>query len=311
MMATEAPHACAGPRVEPPNNPPRVSIGVPVYNGERFLSQTLDSLVAQTFRDFEVILSDNASTDATARICHEYVEKDPRFRYVCNPHNIGSTRNFNQTVALATAPYFKSANADDLCEPELVAQCVAVLDTHPEVVLCYGRATLIDETGQRRAPYDDNLNVRQSRATDRFWAVWKQLRMMNILQGVMRTEALRRTGLLGPYIGSDMVLAAELSLYGQFFELPDRLFHRRIHAGAFSSQTSTASQQSFVNPQRRARHTFYRWRHHFEHYRAVLRSPLPATDKARLVAGLTRLGLLHWRALLGELVEPLAQRRQS
>lgn len=108
-----------------------------------------------------------------------------------------------------------------------------------------------------------------------------------------------------------MVLAAELSLYGQFFELPGRLFYCRIHERACSSLKSTESQQTFVGPRRRTRYSCYRWRHHLEHHRAVLWSPLSPGDKARVTARLLRLALYHWRALLGELLEPLAHRRQS
>ena len=77
---------------------PRVSVGVPVYNGERFIRQTLDSLVDQSFKDLEIVISDNASTDGTAAICEEYARRDDRIRYVRNERNVGLAKNFNRVV---------------------------------------------------------------------------------------------------------------------------------------------------------------------------------------------------------------------
>lgn len=282
------------------NGAARVSIGLPVYNGERFVAATLDSIVAQTFEGWELIISDNASSDRTAAICQEYAQRDPRIRYVRNERNIGSTRNFNQTVQLASAPYFKLANADDLCEPELVERCVEVLDRRPEVALCYGRTALIDEDGQYLGPFEDGLDLRAMRARERFWMALERTRLVNVIQGVMRTDVVRRTARLGPYIGSDVVLVAELVLHGQFYELPDVLFYRRIHRGAYSTLT-LADRQGFVDPAKRGKRFFYLWRHHLEYHRAVLRAPLSPGEKARLTLGLLRLAVTNRWDLLGEL----------
>src|SRR5438128_3187989 len=110
---------------------PSVSLGLPVFNGEAFLVQVLESILAQTYGDFELIISDNASTDATPDICRVYAARDPRIRYVRNATNVGAARNFNRVFQLSTGEYYKLANADDVCAPTLVERCVAVLDTHP------------------------------------------------------------------------------------------------------------------------------------------------------------------------------------
>ena len=112
---------------------PRVSVGMRVYNGERFLRPAIESVLAQTDTDFELIISDNASTDATSEICRAYAARDPRIRYVRNATNIGAVRNFNRAFQLSTAEYYKLANADDVCAPTLMERCAAVLDTHPAV----------------------------------------------------------------------------------------------------------------------------------------------------------------------------------
>lgn len=158
---------------------PRVSVGMPVYNGERFVGQALDSLVAQSFTDLEIVISDNASDDGTAAICAEYVRRDARVRYVRSAHNVGLAKNFERVVALSAGHYFKLANADDLCSPDLVARCVEVLDRDPEVVLCYGKTTLIDGEGQTLRPYEDRLGLRSASVAERFRQVLDRVGLVN------------------------------------------------------------------------------------------------------------------------------------
>jgi glycosyltransferase involved in cell wall biosynthesis len=269
---------------------PRVSVGVPVYNGEAFLRQTLDSLLAQTFRDFELIIADNASTDGTAAICQEYAGRDSRIRYVRNEVNIGANPNFNRLVALARAPYFKLANADDLCHPELLARCVSVLDHHPEAVLCYARAQLIDEQGHVIRDHDDNLDLRSSRASDRFRAVFERLGLVNVHQGVIRTDVLRKVPRMAAYPGADGHLVAELALHGEFYEVPDRLFFRRMHTGASSGLTTLEEVQALVDPSRTAP-SFLTVHAHIAYLTALVRAPLSLHE---------RLAVTHWviRSLL-------------
>src|SRR6185369_4346332 len=107
---------------------PSVSIGLPVYNGVNYLRQALDSLLAQTFGDWELILSDNGSTDATESICREFAARDGRIRYLREPVNRGATWNFNRVFELSRAPLFRWAAHDDVCSPELLERCVAALE---------------------------------------------------------------------------------------------------------------------------------------------------------------------------------------
>jgi len=128
---------------------PRVSIGLPVYNGEDYLAEAVDSILAQTFEAFELILSDNASTDATEEICRGYETQDPRVRYFRSPTNRGAAWNYNNTVHMAnSSEYFKWAAHDDTCAPEYLRKCVEVLDRDPEVVLCHTTTIDIDAQGQ-------------------------------------------------------------------------------------------------------------------------------------------------------------------
>lgn len=281
----------------------RVTIGVPVYNGEPFIGEALESIAAQTFEDYEVIISDNASEDGTEGVCRAYAARDSRVRYVRNERNIGLARNFQQLVRLASSEYFKLANADDVSDPRLVGECVAVLDAHPEVVLAYGKTVLIDHEGKPLRPYHDGLDLREPRATVRFRAVAERAGLVNLLQGVIRTAALRRTGLLGTFTASDMILVAELSLYGQFYELPEVLFYRRLHPAALSSVTSAEGLQGVWDPLKRKAERLIAWRHYGATVRAVACAPIAATEKLALFGWLLREAAIGRRRLLLELLE--------
>ena len=127
---------------------PRVSIGVPVYNGERFIRQSVESLLAQTYGDFELVITDNASTDGTEEVCRELVKKDKRVRYVRNEKNLGGPGNFRRVFALCSGEFHKWSTADDYWDPTVIEKCVAVLDREPDVVLCYPKSNLVDASGR-------------------------------------------------------------------------------------------------------------------------------------------------------------------
>lgn len=230
------------------NVSPKLSIGLPVYNGERFLPQALESLLAQTFGDFEIVIGDNASTDSTQAICLDYVRRDPRIRYVRHEHNLGAVANFNRVFELstATAPLFKWAAHDDLHRETYLESCVMLLDGHPDVVLSHSGTTFIDEysvpfpfdretgnyldpiTGIRQKPDSTEVSDHASPVT-RFWQVLVGARWGTHSFGVIRREALRRTRLLPNFAGSDRAMLAELALLGRFKSSPERLFLKRFH----------------------------------------------------------------------------------
>ncbi len=242
----------------PNGRPPRLSIGLPVYNGERYLRETLESLLAQTWGDFELIISDNCSTDKTEAICSEYVEKDARIRYIRLPRNNGAVANFNSIVAHAKGEYFKWAAHDDLCAPTFLERCVEVLDKDPSVVLCHSETGLIDNAGQPLQAFDDGRmyyfdeagkiiylgtdsptrKLGSDRADERFKAVILQTNWVYEIFGVFRISALKRTGLMKAFYGGDKLLLAQIATMGRITIIPEKLFLNRRHPEQSMSQTA-------------------------------------------------------------------------
>ncbi len=280
---------------------PRVSIGMPVYNSERFISEALEAFLAQTFQDFELIISDNASTDRTEQICRSYAARDARIQYFRAEKNLGMGWNYRRVFELSRGEYFRWATYDDLCAPESLARCVEVLDREPSVVLAYPKTKLIDEQGKVISEYEDRLHLQSSRASERFAQLFQRLGLCNAVYGLLRPVVLRRTALIGNYIASDVCFLTELSLYGKFWEIPEFLFYRRIHPGAYSSQKTTQKLLHFYTPQTKARISLTNWRHLWENFRAIERAPLEMGEKMRLRAHLLRMGIWNRDKLLGEL----------
>ncbi len=208
---------------------PRVSIGLPVYNGEQFLAEAIDTLLAQTFSDFELIISDNASTDGTEAICRDRAARDPRIRYYRSDTNRGAMWNFNIVVELARGEYFKWAAHDDKHEPTYVERCVEVLDRDPDVALACTRLVDIDDDGVRKEVDVPLLRWDSPRPNVRFRALANPHHRCESVFGVMRTATLRKTTLLGDYAGCDRVLLAQIALMGKFYEVPEVLFLHREH----------------------------------------------------------------------------------
>lgn len=124
---------------------PRVSVGIPVYNAEKYIGAAIDSVLAQTYTDFELIVVDNCSTDGSASIVEAY--DDPRIRFLRNETNIGAAGNWNRSMEEARGEYVKLVCADDLLRPECLAKQVAALDAHPEAAFVSGHRDIVDAEG--------------------------------------------------------------------------------------------------------------------------------------------------------------------
>jgi glycosyltransferase involved in cell wall biosynthesis len=216
---------------------PRLTIGLPVYNGENYLARALDSILGQTFTDFQLIVSDNASTDGTEAICREYAGRDPRIRYSRNESNLGAAANYNRTFELSgPTEYFKWAAHDDEMAPTFLAKCIAALDATPEAVLCHSLVELIDDDGEVISLYDSGLTGTRTgrRPSERLKACALTEHMNSDIFGVIRRAAFARTILHGDYHGCDLVLLGELALQGRFLKIPEPLFRNRDHRKRYS-----------------------------------------------------------------------------
>lgn len=244
-----------------------VSIGMPVHNGERHLPDALDSLLRQTHEDFELLIADNASTDGTEEISRSYVARDKRVKYVRSRQNLGVVSNFNLVFRLTQGRYFKWASSDDICEPQFLADCLAVLQSDASVVLACSRVGAIDQSGTA-TPYPSAGGPKQTPAVDRRVDMaaaispaapdpvrrWQWM-MANLwwtplLYGLIRGDVLSRTPLHSAHFMGDHVLLAELALHGRFYEVPEELLYVRLHGGQTSRTKSARGRLAVSRPDR-------------------------------------------------------------
>ena len=217
----------------------RLVIGLPVRNGETYLSRQVDSLLAQDFEDFALLISDNASTDATPEICRRYAKADARITYMRSDVNRGLVWNWNHVFELSRAPYFKWVSHDDEHAPTFLSRCVAVLDADPSVVCCHSASVEIGEDGSTVREWPARTRLASPSPHVRFADMLRPYPCFQVF-GVMRADALARTGLHRPFPESDHALLAELALMGRIVEVSEPLFRRRDHLArsvrAFPSQ---------------------------------------------------------------------------
>jgi len=215
---------------------PTLSVGLPVYNGARYLARTLDLLLAQDYRDFELIVSDNGSTDATAEICRTYARQDARIRYVRNESNQGATWNYRRVFELARGEFFKWAASDDECCPTLFRRCMQLMESSPDTVsLVYPQTEFIDENGSAIRPVFnpgwDHVATTARHPHQRLRHVLRRLLHGVPIYGIIRMSFLRQTRPFGR-VAADWVKVAELAMLGEILEVPEVLFRYRIHSGS-------------------------------------------------------------------------------
>ncbi|MGO9079746.1 MAG: glycosyltransferase family 2 protein [Streptosporangiaceae bacterium] len=261
---------------------PRLTIGLPVYNGENFLAQSLDALLGQSYENFELIISDNASTDGTADICRRYEKMDSRIRYVRQLRNIGCAPNHNFVIRQARGELFKTASHDDLYARDLLRLCIDTLDEHPDVVLAHSWSAVIDESGVVTNLVDYPVNTAAPRAPERFRSMlfdgWGDDE-----GGVIRIDVLRRIALHDSYHFADRTFTTEIALHGPFYMVPDWLYFRRQHAGQGGARSTVRARCANLDPRRanRLRHPAARlYAEYFWAYvAAIRRAPLSLADR--------------------------------
>jgi glycosyltransferase involved in cell wall biosynthesis len=275
-----------------PARPPRLTVGLPVYNGERFLAASVEALLAQTFTDFELIISDNASTDRTREIAERYAAADPRVVYVRQPGNRGSAYNHNDVIRRARGELFKWASHDDLYHPQLLERCVELLDERPDVVVAHAWTAFVDEGGEIITTVPYPLSTDDPRPDVRFRSLLR-VQGGDDIYGVIRTSVLALVPPLGSHHLADRTFVTELALHGRFANVPQYLYFRRDHPErAERASPSIRSRCVQLDPRRadRLRHPVLRLlvEYVLAYLAAVRRAPIDPAARRRCRRELVR-----------------------
>lgn len=277
---------------------PIVSIGMPVYNGARYVAAAIESILAQTLTDFTLVICDNASTDETEAICRDFAAKDARVHYHRNSENLGAHPNYNRTFDLSSGKYFKWAAHDDMLAPQYLERCVAAMESNPEAVICQSYLRYIDADGRRLGVYDSNLlNSEGPSVSARFASVILLRHPAYEIMGLFRRSALEGSLLLQSFHGADRALLAEMSLRGRMIQVREPLLLVRDHKDRYT--------QSHIRPKDRAtwhdarlkgKLSLPTWRLYYEYCKMVARNRLSTLERLRCCGPLLRWWWRNWNA---------------
>jgi glycosyltransferase involved in cell wall biosynthesis len=280
---------------------PRVTIGVPAYNAQAYLASAVEGLLAQTLGDFELIISDNASTDGTRDIAESYCRLDGRVRYERHPVNIGANGNYAGLLRLARGEFFKWSSASDWCAPTYLERCLEMLRKHADTVLVVPRTRLFRNTPENSRDYAWDLEILDETPSARLRRLMSELALNNVMNGLIRTDALRDAREMPPYLGADVVLMAELALRGKFRLLDERLFFRRADESSATALQSRSAVWRHHYPKPSAKSLFQSTRRQLGWIRAALRTRMTIAEQARTLMLVAR--HIYWdsTALAGDL----------
>jgi glycosyltransferase involved in cell wall biosynthesis len=276
-----------------------VSIGMPLYNEEHFLAQALDSLLSQDFQDFELIILNNGSTDSTEEICLNYQEKDKRIRYCRNETNLGAVQSFNRTFLMSSGKYFMWAAGHDLWHRSYISRCLDVIENDPNVALCYTQVGVIDADNKLIEKVEEGIDTCGLDTFDRFrTTLWGLVRIpySDPIYGLIRSEALRRSGLLRNLWGTDNMILLELSFSGSVAQIKECLYYRRLNRDrAADVEHWTDRYLEALDPRNRKKRIKLTYSHMCYGYMKVVRHHSQFTNVQKLI-------LISdiWRSVLGK-----------
>lgn len=283
-----------------------VVVGMPVYNAEEWLESSIKSWLSQTRSDFRLVISDNASSDASYEICEQFARCDPRIVVSRNPRNIGIYANFRRVFELGSdSDYFMWASSHDYFSPVTLERCVSTLEAREDAVLCCGGVKLFERDLENSVDYEEPVRADSDSPVERFRAVVTTLRRNNFIHGVIRTSALKRSRLVEDTTYGDKVLVAHLALMGKFVQLPDTLFYRRQDRGATTTKMDDLEISQHWDPLDRGTWKYNHWKTCRGLVRAVLDTALSPTQ--RFAALVLALKCWYWerKRLAAELAEGL------
>lgn len=227
---------------------PKVSVAIPVYNGGRWIRPTIESILNQTFEDFELVIVDNQSTDDTAQICRDFVKLDKRVVVHVNETNIGAALNFNRAFELSVADYFKWASSNDIIAPTFLERCIEVLDEESDVVVAAPKTQIIDGNDEVVEHCSEDMHLCEDDPFDRFTAFLDRVRLNNLEQALMRSDVVRKTSLQAVYPGSDTIMMAEMAARGKVHQIPEFLLSRRIVRSSTTNLMTQKEVATFYSP---------------------------------------------------------------
>lgn len=281
---------------------PLAAIGVPVFNGERWLRSTVESLLEQSFNNLEVVISDNASTDKTAEICAALCAADNRVRYVRNPENVGLFRNYDLAFHSTNSEYFKWCAVGDLCDRTFIAKSVAILEKFNDVVLVHSRTKLIGDIPDNPERYAVELNLIDDDPVVRFCDYLNKVRLNNVMNGLMRSKELKKTSLNRVFHASDKCMMAELALRGKFVEIPEDLFLRRMQADTATALMSAEATDRLFADEPVSPALLSHWKTELTLITGILKSPTSMSQRLRLFSYMSKRLVWQRRKLFEELV---------
>jgi len=271
---------------------PTVSVGVPVYNAQPHIAQALESILAQTYGDLEVVVLDNASTDGTTEICESFARVDRRIRFARNPINRGAFANYSEVFRRSHGSLFKWASANDWCSPGFIEACVTALRAQPDAVLSYPRTKLFSDDLTTAVPYNDELNLQEDSPAARVIRLLKRIRLNNVLNGLIRRTALERTQLHGPYYASDVVLLCELALLGKFIEIPEHLFFRQMNPQTATKMMFPRERDAYIFGRGTTSPRFSSWRLRMALLGLVVCGHINMSERLKLLSYLVK--FVYW-----------------
>lgn len=240
---------------------PKVGIGMPAFNSAKWIEAAVGSLLAQTYTDFELVISDNASTDDTYDRCMRIARSDSRVRVLRNDTNLGANRNYSVVLDAARGQYFKWAASSDLCAPTFIEQCVEALDRDPSAVLACPRTRAFESAIEDDWSVAADMDLRSPEPARRFVELLNTPGLNNAFNGLIRRDALVRASRLGVYTGADVVLMCELAFMGKFLLIDEPLFFRRMSKETATKLKSTTEADQHLVPTANAPLSWQRWRY--------------------------------------------------
>jgi len=274
------------------NATPRISVGMPAYNSAATIAGTIESLLAQSFADFELIVSDNASTDATRDIVEDFARRDARVRYLRQATNIGVNPNYTAVARSARGEVFKWTSSSDWCAPSFLERCLRELAAHGDTVLAAPRTRLFVDSLASAEDYPSDIEILDETPSARLDRLNSTLALNNAMNGLIRMSALRSTGFMDTYMGADVVMMGHLALLGKFRLVDERLFYRRMSESSATRLQDRAAVLAYHYPELGASTLFQTSKHQMGWLRAVMAAQMPFGERLRCLWYVAR--KLYW-----------------